>query len=96
MHADMRERGFEKFLQQLLELGFATRFNPPRNRNVNGFVHRRWSKKKTQGCGDIIHIAATGLVNIASSKKMNVGCAKRDVPLDLPLQIYIECRGDVG
>jgi hypothetical protein len=46
MHADMRERGFEKFLQQLLKLGFATWFNPSRNCNVDGFVHGQKRKLK--------------------------------------------------
>ncbi len=46
MHADMRERGLEKFLQRLLKISFATRFYSPRNRNVDRFVHGQKRKLK--------------------------------------------------
>ena len=93
----MTERSGEKFPERRLKLGFASRLDLPGDGDMDGFVHKNpSSKKKTQGRGDIVDVAAAGVVNIAAGKKVDVGRAKRHVPLDLPLQIHIHCGGDIG
>src|SRR6266478_4421773 len=54
------------------------------------------SEKKREGGGEIVHIAAAGLVDIAAGQEMNVRRLEADVPLNLPVQIHIECRSHVG
>src|SRR6266700_3366813 len=53
-------------------------------------------EKKGDGGGEIVHVAAAGLVNITPGEEMHVGCLHIDVSLKLPRQIHIECSSDVA
>src|SRR6266478_5418749 len=53
-------------------------------------------EKKGDGGGEIVHIAAAGLVNITPGEEMHVGCLDIDVSLKLPRQIHIESSSDVA
>src|SRR3989441_2203245 len=53
-------------------------------------------EKKGDGGGEIVHVAAAGLVNITPGEEMNVRRLEADVPLNLPVQIHIECSSDVA
>src|SRR2546427_2174472 len=53
-------------------------------------------EKKGDGGGEIVHVAATGLVNITPGEEMHVRCLHIDVSLKLPRQIHIECSSDVA
>src|SRR6266550_4409235 len=53
-------------------------------------------EKKGDGGGEIVHVAAAGLVNITPGEEMHVRCLHIDVSLELPRQIHIECSSDVA
>src|SRR5438093_7706564 len=53
-------------------------------------------EKKGDGGGEIVHVAAAGVVNITPGEEMNVRRLEADVPLNLPVQIHIECSSDVA
>src|SRR5438094_1013122 len=53
-------------------------------------------EKKGDGGGEIVHVAAAGLVNITPGEEMHVRCLHIDVSLKLPRQIHIECSSDVA
>ena len=53
-------------------------------------------EKKGDGGGEIVHVAAAGLMNITPGEEMNVRRLEADVPLNLPRQIHIECSSDVA
>src|SRR5438094_10011616 len=53
-------------------------------------------EKKGDGGGEIVHVAAAGLLNISPGEEMNVRRLEADVPLNLPVQIHIECSSDVA
>src|SRR6266705_3321893 len=53
-------------------------------------------EKKGDGGGEIVHVAAAGLVDITPGEEMHVRCLHIDVSLKLPRQIYIECSSDVA
>src|SRR6266436_8934234 len=53
-------------------------------------------EKKGDGGGEIVHVAAAGLVNITPGEEMHVGCLHIDVSLKLPGQIHIECSSDIA
>src|SRR5713101_2216126 len=53
-------------------------------------------EKKGDGGGEIVHVAAAGLVNITPGEEMHVRCLDIDVSLKLPRQIHIECSSDVA
>ena len=97
--ARQRERPLHKIMQRLLKCRFATGLYCSDYRYMNGFVHRFdsfMSKKKIECRGDVIHVAATCLVNIASGEKMDVRCLETEVPLNLPRQIHIQCGSDIA
>src|SRR5216684_1339244 len=54
------------------------------------------SKKKGDGGGEIVHVAAASLVDITPGEEMHVRCLYTDVSLNLPRQIHIECSSDVA
>src|SRR6266550_406908 len=53
-------------------------------------------EKKGDGGGEIVHVAAAGLVNITPGEEMHVRCLHIDVSLELPRQIHVECGSDVA
>src|ERR1044071_8655930 len=53
-------------------------------------------EKKGDGGGEIVHVAAAGLVNITPREEMHVRFLHIDVSLKLPRQIHIECSSDVA
>src|SRR4029077_10746779 len=53
-------------------------------------------EKKGDGGGEIVHVAAAGLVNITPGEEMHVRCLHIDVSLKLPRQVHIECSSDVA
>src|SRR5213595_1575090 len=53
-------------------------------------------EKKGDGGGEIVHVAAAGLVNITPGEEMYVRCLHIDVSLKLPRQIHTECSSDVA
>src|SRR6266566_1482148 len=53
-------------------------------------------EKKGDGGGEIVHVAAAGLVNITPGEEMHIGCLHIDVSLKLPRQIHIEGSSDVA
>src|SRR6266446_6865309 len=53
-------------------------------------------EKKGDGGGEIVHVAAAGLVDITPREEMHVRGLHIDVSLKLPRQIHIECSSDVA
>src|SRR5882762_644116 len=53
-------------------------------------------EKKGDGGGEIVHVAAAGLVNITPGEEMHVRCLHIDVSLKLPRHIHVECSSDVA
>ena len=53
-------------------------------------------EKKGDGGGEIVHVAAAGLVNITPGEEMHVRCLHIDVSLKLPRQVHIECSSYVA
>src|SRR6266446_4992679 len=46
--------------------------------------------------GEIVNVPATRLMDVAAGQEMNVRRLEADVPLNLPVQIHIECSSDVA
>src|SRR6266436_4026312 len=53
-------------------------------------------EKKGDGGGEIVHVAAAGLVDITPGEEMHVRRLRSDVAAKLPRQIHIECSSDVA
>src|SRR6267142_4366784 len=53
-------------------------------------------EKEGEGGGEIVNVPATRLMDVAAGQEMNVGRLEADVPLNLPVQIHIECSSDVA
>src|SRR5271170_3664883 len=83
-----------KFVQSQLEGRFAAGLYRADGCYVNGFAHGL--KNKTEGGRNIIDIPATRGVNIIAGKKVNIGCEKSDVPLNVPFKVQIRRRPDKG
>src|SRR6266545_2716120 len=54
------------------------------------------TKKKREGGGEGVNVPATRLMDVAAGQEMNVRRLEADVPLNLPVQIHIECSSDVA
>src|SRR6266496_2287076 len=53
-------------------------------------------EKKREGGGEVVNVPATRLMDVAAGQEMNVRRLEADVPLNLPVQIHIECSSDVA
>src|SRR6266699_6555097 len=53
-------------------------------------------EKEGQCGGEIVNVLATRLMDVAAGQEMNVRRLEADVPLNLPVQIHIECSSDVA
>src|SRR6185295_10163238 len=53
-------------------------------------------EKEGEGGGEIVNVPATRLMDVTAGQKMNVRRLEADVPLNLPVQIQIECSSDVA
>src|SRR6266446_2929980 len=53
-------------------------------------------EKEGEGGGEVVNVPATRLMDVAAGQEMNVRRLKADVPLNLPVQIHIECGSDVA
>src|SRR6267154_2420947 len=96
MYAALGERAGEKLLQRGLELLLAAGFDAARDGDLNWLCACGHIKKEGDGGGEIVHVAAAGLVNITPGEEMHVRCLHIDVSLKLPHQIHIECSSDVA
>src|SRR6267154_1712715 len=95
MYAALGERAGEKLLQRGLELLLAAGFDAARDGDLNWLCACGHIKKEGDGGGEIVHVAAAGLVDITPGEEMHVRCLHIDVSLKLPGQIHIECSSDV-
>src|SRR5580765_3499549 len=53
-------------------------------------------EKEGECGGEIVNVPATRLMDVAAGQEMNVRRLEADVPLNLPVQIHIECSSDVA
>src|SRR6266481_828531 len=53
-------------------------------------------EKEAECGGEIVNVAATRLMDVAAGQEMNVRRLEADMPLNLPVQIHIECSSDVA
>src|SRR5580765_1278703 len=53
-------------------------------------------EKEGECGGEIVNVPATRLMDVAAGQEMNVRRLEADVPLNLPVQIHIQCSSDVA
>src|SRR6266404_4085086 len=53
-------------------------------------------EKEGECGGEVVNVPATRLMDVAAGQEMNVRRLEADVPLNLPVQIHIECSSDVA
>src|SRR6266851_8245833 len=53
-------------------------------------------EKEGESRGEVVNVPATRLMDVAAGQEMNVRRLEADVPLNLPVQIHIECSSDVA
>src|SRR6185503_18416373 len=52
-------------------------------------------EKEGECGGEVVNVPAARLMDVAAGQEMNVRRLEADVPLNLPVQIHIECSSDV-
>src|SRR6266478_9314911 len=53
-------------------------------------------EKEGECSGEVVNVPATRLMDVAAGHEMNERRLEADVPLNLPVQIHIECSSDVA